>query len=209
MPIDLYGLVHKGQRYRLFQFAQELSHADLTQTSARTWATNEVTSLVEHLRDHAHNEECYIHPLYARCGNVALSLDAEHAQLEAGLAALIASTKEPQLAGLYSAVMRFIGVYLLHLDAEEAAQRDILWIHCTDSELMAVMTRFKAERDPLAAQADLTILLPAMTLPELQTFVANSTRQMSDPEVRKFEALVQSCLGATRWASLSELTQRQ
>jgi hypothetical protein len=54
--------------------------------------------------------------------------------------------------------MRIIGEYLLHIDAAERAQSELLRPNYANAELGAGMARFKAERDPGAARADMALM---------------------------------------------------
>lgn len=162
MRVDLYGLVHKGQRYRLFTFARELSRGDLTDPATCAHVANEVRELAGMLRDHAENERRYIHPLFVAAGYGTDALDHEHAALEGTLAEWETIVERGMWDDLYRVTMQLIGNYLLHIAEEEAAQASSLWPRYSDAELGAVFTRFKAERDPTAARADLALMLPAM-----------------------------------------------
>jgi hypothetical protein len=97
--------------------------------------------------------------------------------------------------------MRLLAVYLLHIDAEERAQAEILWPHYSDAQLGAVMARFNAERDPAVAQKDLERMLPALSAPELSNLIA-SMRTAPEPVREKVLTLARSVLGPDRWAEV-------
>jgi hypothetical protein len=167
MRIDLYRLVHKAQRHRLFAFAQELGRADLDDADTRSHIARELHGIREMLLDHAGNEQRYIHPLFAKLGHVPERIEREHRELEAELAHWASLLDEERWPALYPATMRLIGEYLLHIDEEERAQAELLWPAYSDAELGAVFTRFKAERDPALARADLKLFLSALNASEL------------------------------------------
>lgn len=164
MRTDLYGLVHKAQRHRLFALGHELGTADLDDSATRTRLASAVHEIAAILADHAQNEERYVHPLFASIGGAAGGIEREHQELEALLGRWVEIVDHGRWAELYRATMRIIGEYLLHVDAEERAQADVLWPNYSDAELAAVMARFKAERDPAAARADLALLMPVLSL---------------------------------------------
>lgn len=166
MRTDLYGLVHKAQRHRLFALGRELGTAEVDDPATRTHLAGAVREIVAMLADHAENERRYIHPLFARIGAAAEGIEREHHELEALLERWGEIVDQGRWADLYRATMRLIGEYLLHIDAEERAQAEVLWPHYTDAELAAVMARFKAERDPAAARADLGLLMPVLSAPQ-------------------------------------------
>ncbi len=166
MRVDLYRLVHKAQRFHLFQLGSRLSHADWSDELQRRQFAKDIRHIVEVLREHAANEARYIHPLFA-----AESLDAAHHQLEAQLTELEAIVTSERWSELYSAFMRFLGEYLLHIDAEERAQTEHLWPRYSDAELMTVMQRFRAERPPEKTAADARFMIPALNAAELTGFL--------------------------------------
>lgn len=214
MTVDLYGLVHKGQRYRLFQFALALSCKDLNEPAEQHFANDEISKLVAMLTDHARGEEHYIHPLFAvqdatAAERAALErLENEHHTLETHLAELSSLTREGRFNELYSAVMRFIGAYLLHIDAEERLQRTLLWPRYSDHELLAVMTRFRAERDPALIREDQKQLLPAMNKPELVAFVRNTRARATESDVKEFSRIAVEALGHAQFAEICAALER-
>ena len=167
MRMDLYRLIHKAQRFHLFLLANRMGRSDFQDSDEATSIGAELRTLIEHLRDHARNEEIYIHPLFDGIDRMAESLEMEHQALEADLGELAAIVAEQRWSELYPAYNRFIATYLEHLDNEEHAQSEILWPNYQDDELLAVFNRFKAERTPQAARADLELMLPALSVLEL------------------------------------------
>ncbi|HEX3905156.1 MAG TPA: hemerythrin domain-containing protein [Polyangia bacterium] len=166
MRTDLYGLVHKAQRHRLFTLGNELGTADIDDPAIRTHFASAVRGIADMLADHAENERRYIHPLFAVIGGAAERIEHEHHEIEALLDGWVEIVDQKRWAELYGATMRIIGQYLLHIDAEERAQTEVLWPNYTDAELGAVLARFKAERDPAAARADLALLIPVLSAPQ-------------------------------------------
>jgi hypothetical protein len=198
MRTDLYGLVHKAQRYHLFGFARELSRANLDDAATRQRLRGEVQAIAEMLIDHANNEERYIHPLYEASGHGAISLDQDHRALDGRIAQWLQIVESDRWSDLYRATMRLVAEYLLHIDAEERAQADILWPSYTDSELGAVMTRFKDERDPSSASRDLELMLPALSVPELGGLLRGVRSAVGDAALERARTL----LGAERWTQV-------
>lgn len=198
MRTDLYGLVHKAQRYHILGFARELSRANLDDAATRERLLSEVRAIADMLIDHADNEERYIHPLYEALGDGAKSLDDDHRALDARISEWLRIVEADRWIDLYRATMRLIAEYLLHIDAEECAQADILWPSYTDSELGAVMARFKAERDPAAASKDLELMLPALSVPELGVLLRGVRAAVGDAPLDRARRL----LCAERWAQV-------
>lgn len=198
MRTDLYGLVHKAQRYHLFGFARELSRANLDDAATRERLLGEVRAIAEMLVDHADNEERYIHPLFAALGDAASSLDDDHRALDARIAEWVGLVEAGRWRELYQASMRLIAEYLHHIDAEERAQVDILWPSYTDAELGAVMAHFKADRNPAAASKDLELMLPALSVPELVGMLRGVRVAVGDAALDRARRL----LGSERWAQV-------
>ena len=78
MRVDLYTVIHKAQRFHMFHLANAIGGADLESDEAVDTLADRVREMIEHLRDHAHNEETYIHPLFDAAGGGAGPLRHEH-----------------------------------------------------------------------------------------------------------------------------------
>jgi hypothetical protein len=167
MRVDLYSLVHKAQRFHLFHLANDLARSDCSDAVAMAALGERVLHMVEHLHDHAHNEEHYIHPLYQRIGFDLALLEGDHQDLAGTLDQLRTVVSGKQWDRLCSGVIALIAAYLPHLEAEERIQREILWPACSDADLAAVMQRFKMERTPARSHGDLELLLPALSVAEI------------------------------------------
>ena len=182
MRVDLYTAIHKAQRFHMCQLANVIGGADLESDEAANALADRVRQLIAHLRDHAHNEETYIHPLFDAAGTGAGPLRDEHDELEAALEELERVVGEGRRQDLYPAYTRFLGQYLLHLSEEEEAQRQVLWPRYTDDTLRGVLDRFKAERPRDKAAADLEFMLPALSASELANLF-RGMKQAVAPEV--------------------------
>lgn len=199
--VDLYGLVHKAQRFRLFGFARELGRADLDDGPSRLAVAEELRGIHHMLADHAASEERYIHPLYVALGTGAASLDDQHHELDGLLQRCVEILNEDDWSHLYARATHLIGTYLLHLDAEERMQETVLWGHYSDAELGAVFARFKAERSAAAAESDLARFVPALALHELVPVLRGLQAAPKAVEQRAL-ALAQQELEPERWAAL-------
>lgn len=202
MRFDLYGLIHKAQRFHLLRFSNALGRSDLADTVANSRIVAELQRLIEHLRDHARNEETYIHPLYEAIGTAAAEIEKEHHELEQTLSLLEEIVKARLWDSLYSAYNRFLASYLAHLDAEETAQSELLWPNYRDEELLAVFQRFKRERAPALARADLEFMLPALSVIELSNMFRAMQAVAPEAAFRQSCALAEKVLGETEWKQL-------
>lgn len=167
MRVDLYTFVHKAQRFHMFRLCERIGSADFSQKAEAAEISNQFQELIEHLKDHAQNEKTYIHPLYQKISSVGGHFDKEHDDLEIEIHKLEKILKEERWSELYATYTKFIGTYLLHIDEEEGAQREVLWKNYEDDVLGATFMRFKAERPALLAKNDFEFMLPALSVPEL------------------------------------------
>ena len=182
MRVDLYTAIHKAQRFHMFQLANAIGGADMESDRAATALADQLRDLIEHLRDHARNEETYIHPLFDGVGTGAAALRHEHDELEADLEELERVLGGGRHQNLYPAYTRFLGRYLLHLSEEEEAQRQVLWRRYDDDTLRGVLGRFKTERPLDKAAADFEFMLPALSAQELATLF-RGMKQAVAPDV--------------------------
>lgn len=121
MQVDLYTLIHKAQRFHMFKLSEKIGFTDFSVNAEANEIAQEILHLIEHLKDHAQNEKKYIHPLYQAVGATGEHFDKEHESLEAEIQKIENVVLEKRWSDLYQAYTRFLGIYLLHLNDEEAA----------------------------------------------------------------------------------------
>lgn len=204
MRVDLYTFVHKAQRFHLFRLSEVIGSADLSQAAETSEISRQILELMEHLMDHARNEKTYIHPLYQKIGSVGGHFDDDHETLETEIQKIEKIVQEKKWNDLYTTFAKFIGTYLLHLEEEETAQRDVLWKHYEDEDLGAVFMRFKMERLPHLAKKDFEFMLPALSVPEL-TQIFRGMKASTPAEVFKGACnAAATLLTKNRWDKISE-----
>lgn len=184
--IDLYRNVHKGQRAHLFDLAVALGRTDHDDRQAVTALAARLRDALTELRQHAENEETFIHPLLrARAPEIAAALEHEHHSVESALAEVEGqlqridrSESDGFVTGmeLYRAWCRMLSAYLAHLDNEERLAMSALWNTCSDDEIFAVIRRFIASRSPVDQMNDLRNQVPALTPRERAALVAGVMR---------------------------------
>ena len=169
MKTDLYTFVHKAHRVRLFHLSGEIGRADFNDPADIAKVGDLLKKEIGHLRDHAHIEEHYMHPLYRKIpdATVAIHFDHDHQKLEKEIEALEVIGRDGQWKRLQRVYNGFLGRYLVHLEEEERAQEEVLWKHCSDEDLAEVFARFQRERAPEKLRDDLELFLPALSAPEL------------------------------------------
>jgi hypothetical protein len=203
MRVDLYATIHKAQRFHMFDLANAIGCADLSSDALAATLADRVRLMIEHLRDHARNEELYIHPLFDRAGTGADSLRHGHEELDADLQEIEHALRAGQHQDLYATYTRFLGRYLLHLNEEEHAQKQVLWQCYDDHVLNAVLDRFKRERPREKAAADFEFILPALSIPELAKLFRGMNHAVPPQVFDRACDQARRLLGATKWQQLA------
>jgi hypothetical protein len=155
--IDLFTLVHKGIRWWLGSVSATLGAAEVT-SRGFVAQLDAVADLLAGLDEHARHEDTFIAPvLRLHAPERATAWAAEHhafEQAERELRAMLAKLRDLDpsdgaarvaVLALYRAFNRFTADMLLHLDREETELMPLLWARCSDAELAAIMTSFKAQ----------------------------------------------------------------
>ena len=203
MRVDLYATIHKAQRFHMFELANAIGCADMGDDALAATLAERVGQIINHLRDHARNEEMYIHPLFDGAGSDADSLRHGHEELEADLQAIEHVLGEGRQHDLYAAYARFVGKYLLHLSEEEDAQKRVLWQRYDDHALKAVLDRFKAERPLEKAEADFEFMLPALSIPELARLFGGMKHAAPPHVFDRACDQARRLLGANKWQQVA------
>ena len=211
--LDLYRNVHKAQRVRLFSLAVELGRADYNDHALVDALCARLNALVAELREHAGNEDRFIHPLLrVKAPETAAALDRGHDDFEeqlrdfqarASRLPLSAGSRTEEGLDLYRAFWRAISLYLAHLQEEETVAMPALWETCGEEELLEVMRSFVASRTDSQRLGDLLEQLPALTPQERTAYLRAATRgdrerassileklrgRMAEPELHRLAA---------------------
>jgi hypothetical protein len=207
MRVDFYTFIHKAQRFHLFRLSEEIGMTDFTVSEDANKVAQEVLQLIEHLKDHAQNEKHYIHPLYQALGATGEHFDKEHENLDAEIQKIENVVLEKRWNDLYQNYTRFLGIYLLHLDEEEAAQRDILWTKYQDGDLAAVFMRFKAERPSHLANSDFVFMLPSLSIPELTQMFRGMKASVPVPVFQGACETASKILEPNKWQAITKMLE--
>lgn len=173
MRFNVYATIHKAQRYHLFHLSIKIGQADLLDHQQFQHIKEELQEMIQHLKEHAINEETFIHPLYYQMKEDLTFLEHQHEEIEAILEKLqhyLESNTNP--SELYTLVNQLIAHYLLHIDEEEKVQQTHLWPAYTDAELKAVIDKFKQSRTVDQNEKDLAFILPCLNQTEKGLFTA-------------------------------------
>ncbi|MEN6643674.1 MAG: hemerythrin domain-containing protein [Armatimonadia bacterium] len=182
--LDLYTEVHKGLRSALFELSRlsgQVDWGDGDEVDDLKEAWRGLTGL---LRSHLEHETEIVHPLLdLKLPGVARALSADHELQEALLADLeahferLVEVEDPglrQALGLefYRGLNRFIGLYLPHLNQEEAQVMLSLWEVAQPDELARVLGAIIGSMSIGQLLAYLDEMLPAMNPHERLFFLA-------------------------------------
>lgn len=212
---DVYTLIHKGYRGRLFKMSMTAGTLDYTDQTALDAFDDEVKAMDAYIRLHAWHEERFIHPLLsARMPGGADKLNAEHRAIEHmldGLSSHYESMKAQdvpverhQALGLeyYRALNRFIAYFMMHIDDEEEHAQPTLWSLCTYDELLAAWGEIIASLTPEQATESLEMLIPAANQEELVNLFA-AIREGAPPELfENATTIAAQLLSKQDWAAL-------
>ena len=205
MKTDLYTFVHKAHRLRLFNLSMEIARADLKDDADIAKIREILEKEIVHLRDHADIEEHYIHPLYRKVApERAEEFEREHRDLEKEIETLETIRDSQQWNRLHRAYNGFLGRYMVHLEEEEQAQEEILWVRCSDEELAEVFGRFQRERSPEKLRDDLELFLPALSAPELTGMFTGMKLRAPDFVFQFAQGLAEQMTPPEIWAKVKK-----
>jgi uncharacterized membrane-anchored protein YjiN (DUF445 family) len=189
MRFDLYSLIHKAQRKHLFDLSVNIGRANLKDPAQLSPLKEELEIMVERLRKHAEVEDTYIHPLFHKIGNQGEMIEKEHHDLERLLDNLEKSLSLENQESLYTRFNQFLIAYLSHIDAEETAQKDILWKHYDDKTLQEVIQRFTASLTPEQSLDSFKFIFPCISLQERDS-ILNSLKENAPKHVYEAVCLI-------------------
>lgn len=212
---DIYTLIHKGYRGRLFKMSMTAGTLDYTDQTALDAFDDEVKAMDAYIRLHAWHEERFVHPLLsARMPGGADKLEAEHRVIDHmldGLSAHYESLKAEdapverlQALGLefYRALNRFIAFFIVHIDEEEEHAQPTLWSLCTDEELFAAWGQIVASQTPEQATESLEMLIPAANQEELANLFAAAREGAPPPVFQSATTIAERLLSVKDWEAL-------
>jgi len=210
--LDVYTVVHKMHRARLFSLTVEAGKADPADTVTMTRLAAATDALAAELAAHADHEDRFIHPLLRQnAPSLAARLDAAHATLDARLSRLCqvasAATAPADTAAdpnaLYRALAAFTAAYLEHLAVEEGEALPALWDSCTDEELSGILASFRGSRSDTENLTSLLAQLATLSPPEIQRMISAGLGPVPASDVSELLATVLDPrqLGALRHAT--------
>ena len=172
MRFDMYASIHKAQRNHLFQLSIQIGKTDFTDPAQVSSVTHKMEHMITHIRQHALNEEMFIHPLFSVCKEQCALLDSQHVQIEALLDELEEIIKTNLSDRLYVVFNRFIAIYLQHTDLEETIQKDVLWTHYSDDDLKAIMHQYSQSLTWQKTLEGMAFMIPSLNASEVEKMLS-------------------------------------
>ena len=167
MRFDLYTSIHKAQRDHLFQLSIQIGKADFTDPAQVSNVKDRMEHMITHIRQHALNEETFIHPLFTVCKEQCEQLDSQHLQIERLLDELEEIIENNLSDRLYAVFNRFIAMYLQHTDLEETIQKEALWTNYNDDELKATMHQYSQSLTWQKTLEGMAFMIPSLNVSEV------------------------------------------
>jgi hypothetical protein len=207
--IDLYATVHKAIRAALVQAAALAGRTDFARADEAEQAADVARTLIDHLEDHARNEDGKIMPVLARVApEVHADLQADHARTDGLQREVVAiadrvrgasEAERPALGRrLHDRLWHLAAEHLLHMEREETEGMRALWAHCSDEELAGVFGRIVTSIPPDTLAELASILLPAVSLPERAGMLGALSRTIPRPAFETLLGPARAALG-DRW----------
>jgi hypothetical protein len=173
---ELYKVIHKGQRSEMFRISELAGQAEPEDPGCLPVLSARMKAFRDELRNHAHMEETYVHPLLAqRVPGGAQRIELDHVAMHRQMDDLVSmvemmqdtsvtlTEKKAVFQELYLAWNRFVVFYLMHIDYEEEQAQPELWRLCSDEEVRAIFFRIIGSEAPQMLAFDLGIMLPAVS----------------------------------------------
>ena len=206
---DMYTLVHKGQRRKLFELTVTAGQLAAADHASREALVADLTTTLAAIEEHAKAEEEFIGPLYREAASgVGSHLAADHVKMHADIAELritvSAATEDPSavsILALYRSLASFTANYLAHVDAEERSM-PALWARFDDATLVRAQGALVASHPPAVVQFNLKNMLPAASSAERVNFLANLRRNMPAPAFSGLRTFVGPLVSATEWSQI-------
>ncbi|WED41971.1 hemerythrin domain-containing protein [Legionella cardiaca] len=179
MRMDLYRLIHKAQRQRLFELSILIGRTDFNNQAQSSQVKIALGAMITHLHKHSQTEESFIHPLYGIFKDTVEMIESEHAILESHIEILNKAIANEQLTNnVYEEFNKFLIVYLQHIENEENYQKTILWKYYNDEELMKVMQRYQQSLSDAQIMDNLRFMLPSLSRMEAISMLQNMKKSL-------------------------------
>jgi hypothetical protein len=207
---DLYTLIHKAQRKKLFELTADAGRLTAHASGPRESLVADLRHFLAALVVHAEAEDAFIGPLLDACApEEAAHLQAAHRKVDDLIATLkvqaqvaLVSPSVTEDARLYRALCLLVTLYLEHIDAEENLAQPALWAHYDDAKLAATQAQIVAVHDPATVAYNMRCMLPAITPEERIRFLSGMKQRLPAPAFAGMRASVASLVGDDEWRAI-------
>ncbi len=210
---DLYREIHKGIRFAMFHTTLHAGRVDVGDADDVEHLLERCTDLVELLDLHHHHEDAFVQPLVlAHAPDLALVVDAQHADVDGGLATMrllgerLATASHVARDGvahhLYLHLTRFTATYLEHQLFEETEVMPVLCGAVPVSELEALHAGIRQSIAPDVMVEAMSVMLPAMNVSERAAMLGGMSMAPA-PVFEIFRSAAESALGADEYATVA------
>ncbi len=205
--LDMYTLIHKAQRKKLFELTVDAGRLAPDATGARQALVADLRLFLTALIMHAEAEDHFIGPLLEVCApDIAAQLVAAHRKIDELIAALLAAAV-PALAGasvargarLYRALCQLAMSYLEHTAAEEQLAQPALWQHYDDGKIAATQAQIVAAHDAATVAYNMRCMLPAITSTERIGFLRGMKQRLPPPAFAGMRASLATLVPDEDW----------
>jgi hypothetical protein len=204
---DMYSLVHKGQRKKLFELTIAAGQLATEDAATHDALAADVDATLAAIADHAEAEEAFFGPIYrdaapatgARLAADHDALDGEMARVRAAAATALEARSPATGLALHRALARFTSTYLAHVDAEEESLVE-LWAAVDDATLARAQGALVASHPPSSVRFNLRNMLPAASPAERVAFLASLRRNMPPAAFAGVRELVGELVPASEWS---------
>ena len=214
VTFDMYRDVHKGIRAELFALTTSAGSLDASDRIGRLELARHVEDVVGLLVSHASHEDAVIQPaLEAHAPALAERIEADHAALEARIAAIDALVKESVDAAanqtrfrvheVYIELAAFTSAYLAHQDVEERVVMPTLERTVGVEAVLGMHAAIIGSIPPAEMAKSLALMLPSMNIDDRTELLGALRQNAPAPVFQGVWSLAGSVLAPTDCAAVA------
>ena len=212
--VDIYAGIHKAVRLFLCDTLTRVARLDLDDADDCVDTLRQVRELLAFCEHHIANEERFVHPaMEARRPGSADGTAAEHGHHAVQVAAMrsdcqametgTAAARDAAWRRLQRRLAQFTGDSLLHMEAEETANNEVLQGCYTDAELIGLHQQILAAIPPEEMAIDLQWILKGSSPAERLQIMAGIRADAPPPVFEAMLDLARQSLDGRDWNRLA------
>lgn len=184
---NIYTVIHKGLRGYMTDTLHRWGRMDVADDCERAQAIEQVRALLNMCRNHLQHENDFVHPAIekarpgasARIAREHLEHVTEIEYLEERVLSLqsVAAAERAVLARrIYRELSLFVADNLTHMVVEETEHHDVLSVHYTDEQVLAIEHQIVGSLPPEESFAGLRWMIPHMNATERAAMLGGMKR---------------------------------